>query len=339
MKKLTEYLDDFSVKEIIELKQEGRGSRWIAEYFGVSKSFVNDLYKKWLSQSSQPLIDYLEESKKQHQRDRVKDYAEVVSVRKPKILFLDIETTADIVATFGRFKVNIGESNIVQQGNQIATAAWKFNDELGVSAACSEFNNYDINEQSEKSLLTDLVHAIAEADIVVIHNARFDLGTIQHRMLHHNMGRLPTVKVIDTLMISRKYLKLRSNKLDSITKYFGLSNKIENEGISLWIKVQQGDMAALDDMMMYNVGDVEALEDVYNKFVALNQGVNLSIYTQLAQKACTSCGSTNVHATGRQVTTGVSMFDEYECSDCGAKMRGRTNKLTKEQRQNILMPV
>jgi DNA polymerase III epsilon subunit-like protein len=327
MQKLTKYIDDESVQHIIQFKQQGKGSRWIAEYFEVSKSFVNDLYKKWLLQSAQP------------QRDYSKDYADVVSVRKPKILFLDIETTADIVATFGRFKVNIGESNIVQQGNQVATAVWKFKDSNEIMGGYSEFTNYEISEHSEKQLLTDLVEAISESDIVVIHNARFDLGTIQHRMLHYGMGRLPSVKVIDTLMISRKYLKLRSNKLDSITKYFGLSNKLENSGINLWIKVQQGDVEAREQMLEYNIGDVRALEDVYDKFVALNQGVNLSVYTQLAQKACTSCGSTNVHATGRQVTTGVSMFDEYECSDCGAKMRGRTNKLTKEQRQNILMPV
>jgi DNA polymerase III epsilon subunit-like protein len=327
MQKLTKYIDDESVQHIIQFKQQGKGSRWIAEYFEVSKSFVNDLYKKWLLQSAQP------------QRDYSKDYAEVVSVRKPKILFLDIETTADIVATFGRFKVNIGESNIVQQGNQVATAVWKFKDSNEIMGGYSEFTNYEISEHSEKQLLTDLVEAISESDIVVIHNARFDLGTIQHRMLHYGMGRLPSVKVIDTLMISRKYLKLRSNKLDSITKYFGLSNKLENSGINLWIKVQQGDVEAREQMLEYNIGDVRALEDVYDKFVALNQGVNLSVYTRLDQKACTSCGSTNVQHTGRNVTTGVSMFDEYECSDCGAKMRGRTNKLTKEQRQNILMPV
>jgi DNA polymerase III epsilon subunit-like protein len=327
LNKLTKHLDDESVQEIIEMKQRGLGSRFIAEYFDVSKSFVNQLYNKWLLQSAQP------------QRDYSKDYAEVVSVRKPRILFLDIETTADIVATFGRFKVNIGESNIVQQGNQVATAVWKFKDSNEIMGGYSEFTNYEISEHSEKQLLTDLVEAISESDIVVIHNARFDLGTIQHRMLHYGMGRLPSVKVIDTLMISRKYLKLRSNKLDSITKYFGLSNKLENSGINLWIKVQQGDVEAREQMLEYNIGDVRALEDVYDKFVALNQGVNLSVYTRLDQKACTSCGSTNVQHTGRHVTTGVSIFDEYECSDCGGKMRGRTNKLTKEQRQNILMPV
>lgn len=58
-----------------------------------------------------------------------------------------------------------------------------------------------------------------------MHDSTF--GTIQHRMLEHGLGKLPAVKVILYSHIARKYLKLRSNKLDSITKYFKLSNKME----------------------------------------------------------------------------------------------------------------
>lgn len=330
-------------QEIVKLKHSGLTSRQVATNLNCSKSAVNYVYNAWLD-APYPLykpedvaVRYVKETT--YGVTPSADNSVKLRPKKPKILILDVETTADIVATFGRFKVNVGEQNIIQQGNQIATAAWKFLGDSEVQTAYSKFTGFEIDLDTEYELLFELYEAMKEAEAVVIHNARFDLGTIQHRMLAHGMGRLPTVKVIDTLMIARKYLKLRSNKLDSITKYFGLSNKIENSGISLWIKVQQGDKQALAEMLKYNIGDVEALEDVYNKFLPLNQGTSLSVFTDLETKRCTSCGSHNVNPTGRKVTTSLSAFDEYECTDCGAKMRNRVNSLTKEQRSNILMPV
>jgi len=303
-------------QQIIDLKKKGYSSRWIANHVGCGKSTVNDVYNAYLSASNSP-----------------------VRGTSPKILFLDVETTADIVATFGRRNVNISESNVIQQGNELISVALSWLDSDNVVSYSARFNGFSINEDLERDMLDVIRSCIESADAVVIHNARFDLGTIQQRMLHYGMGRLPSVKVIDTLQIARKYLQLRSNKLDSITKYFGLSNKVENEGIGLWIKVQAGCEQALQRMVQYNEGDVIALKDVYRKFVSLNLGVNTAIFSDHEGHVCTSCGSHSVSKTGQLVHTSVSSFEEFECNDCGAKMRGRVNVLPKEKRKNLLVPI
>lgn len=352
--------------DLVELKSAGYGSRHIAKLLGISKSSVNNYFKLWLA-SQVPAKDSLQvEYEKSINRGlygtdyKPQDVAfkkspldnipipeavfqetkvRLAKQKKPRILFIDLETSADIIATFGRFKINVGEKNIIQQGNQIICAAWKFSGDTSVNTSRSSFSNFKIDLQSEKYLLERIYATFKETDVVVIHNASFDLGTIQHRMLEHGMGVLPKVKVIDTLQIAKKHLKLRSNKLDSITKYFGLSNKIENSGIDLWIKVQQGDEQAMQTMLDYNIGDITALEAVYNTFVPLNQGTSLAPMMPLDHKHCTSCGSIHVHPTGRTISTSLSMFSEYECNDCGAKMRDRVNTLSKEQRSNLLMPL
>lgn len=255
----------------------------------------------------------------------------------PRILALDLETSADIVATFGRYNTNISEGNIVHQGNAIISAAWSFVDEAKVHIANSTYKNFKINPKTEYELLVKLLEAIKEADAVVIHNARFDLGTIQHRMLEYDLGKLPSVKVVDTLHIAKKHLKLRSNKLDSITKYFNLSNKMENEGIALWIETQKGDKAAMQRMKAYNVQDVVALKEVYNLFVPLVSSINQGLFTD--ETVCSSCGSHNVSKTGRQVHTTVNSFDEYECNECGTKMRSRKGNQPKAKVQTMLVPL
>ena len=316
--------EDVALKKVINKLQES----FDGETFGIENAYRADReYKK--SPLDNRLIPeaVFQEAKKR------------LTPKKPRVLFIDLETSADIVACFGRFKQNLGEKNIVHQGNQIICAAWKFIEDSSVHTSRSSFSDFKIDMQSEKYLLERIYATFKETDVVVIHNAGFDLGTIQHRMLEHGMGVLPKVKVIDTLQIAKKYLKLRSNKLDSITKYFGLSNKIENSGIDFWIKVQQGDEQAMQTMLAYNVGDITALEAVYTTFVPLNQGTSLAPMMPLDSKHCTSCGSTHVHPTGRTISTSLSMFSEYECNECGAKMRDRVNVLSKEQRKNLLMPL
>lgn len=311
MKKLSE-----CTRELIkDLNKKGLSSRQIAKALGIGKSTVNDtLSREGNTVKAQP-----------------KGY---------KVGLLDLETSADIVATFGRRQVNIGESNIVHQGNTIITGAWKLAGEDYIEASFTKWDKFKQNEETEKYLVEQLIYFLQKIDAVVIHNARFDLGTIQQRALHFGYGRLPTVKVIDTLQMARKYLQLRSNKLDSITKYFGLSNKLQNDGISLWIDVQSGCTESIKKMLDYNIQDVIALEEVYNKFKPLNSGVSVAVLNHDDCKlTCPSCGGHNVEPTGRHVHTNASAFEEYHCNDCGAKSRGRISVLTKEKRRSLLMPV
>ena len=305
-------LNDNQKEWITRLSELGFSSREISERTGVSKSAINYYLNGRTYESKSPK-------------------------KSPRILALDLETSADIVATFGRYNTNISEGNIIHQGNAIVSAAWSFIDEEKVHVCNSKFKDFKIEPLSELTLLVKLLNVIEQADAVVIHNARFDLGTIQHRMLHYNLGKLPAVKVVDTLHIARKYLKLRSNKLDSITKYFNLSNKMQNEGISLWIQAQSGDKEAMKKMKEYNQQDVVALKAVYNLFVPLVSTVNQGLFTEDA--VCPSCGSSHVEKTGRQVHTTVNSFDEYICLDCGSRMRSRKSNQPKSKLQTMLVPL
>lgn len=301
--------------EILHLKSNGYSSREIANILKVSKSGVNDFLNKNTSNVSKG------------------DGA--------RILFLDTETAAAIAMAFGRFKVNLSQDNIVQDGGNILCAAWKWqhNDTVeGFSVTPEEAIAGD-----DLNLVSMLYSLYEQADAVVAHNlSGFDHKMIQTRSIYHGFGPLPTVKLIDTLTIAKKTLRLPSNKLDSIGEYFNLGRKIDTGGISLWKRVQQGCPIAMQEMLTYCKQDVTLLENVYYQLRSLgHQGTNFNAGHYHSDKdsiRCSVCGSTDLTITGRSVYTALSEFKEYQCNDCGALHRNRQTLSNKTSRKSLVLP-
>ena len=111
-------LSEKTKQQIIELKSKGFSSRYIANHLGCSKSTVND-----------------------HWNEVKSKFQQLQQTVRPRVLFLDVETTADLVATFSRKQVNISQSNIVQEGNQLISYALKWLDDDIVDVYASNFDN------------------------------------------------------------------------------------------------------------------------------------------------------------------------------------------------------
>lgn len=324
-------LDNDLTQKIIDLKQFGFSSREIARLLDVGKSTVNDIYSRYRNQP------------KNQPKNQQLTFADVPSADGPKILVLDVETAAAEVLTFGRFKQNIGQANILKEGGWILCASWRW---LGSSETDSVWlSPVEIEKADDASLVGHIFDLMSEADAIIAHNGiGFDHKVIQTRSVFHGFGALPAVKVIDTLQMAKKNLRLPSNRLDSIGEYFGLGRKIDTGGIELWKKVQQGDEDAMLQMVEYCEQDVNLLYDVYLKLRAVGNAANFNagLYYKEDEEStlrCPTCGSSNVAATGRAVTTTLSVFDEYLCQDCGSVHRNRQTKTTKEDRKVLLSAV
>jgi len=140
--KLTQHQQD----QIIKLKQEGYGSRFIAGYIGSCKSTVNNFYSKWKDAEGW----------------------------EPKILFIDLETSASIAATFGRWNQNIPHKNILHEGGWIISAAWKWLGEDKVYS--SVVSTEDALECRDIQPVAELYEAIEKSDVICAHNLLgFDL--------------------------------------------------------------------------------------------------------------------------------------------------------------------
>ena len=310
---------------IVKLSNQGWSSREIAGYLNISKSGVNG----YLQGLSEGFIQAVFPDVKIGPKE----------VTKPKILVFDIETACTVAGVFGRFKQNIGQANVIQEGGWLLTVAYKWLGEHETHVLA--FEN-EILAASDLSLCEELHKLYAQADAVIAHNAPFDHKMLQTRCLINGLAPLPTVKVIDTLQMARKNFRFNSNRLDSLGELLGLGGKEKHEGMKMWLDVQQGDLDALDRMKSYNARDVDLLEEVYYKLRSLGHQAtlfNAGLYFDDGKHHCNVCGSDHVAKTGNPVYTALSEFEEYECLDCGAKMRGRDAKNTKAQRSKLLTSI
>lgn len=259
--------------------------------------------------------------------------------KEPKILLFDLETSAALAYTFGRFKVNLSQDNIHTEGGVILCASYKWlhEDETHVI-----YNKSDIANNEDSHVVAKLWELVEEADAVVAHNcAAFDWKMLQARCLVNNFAPLPSVKIIDTLLMAKKNFRLPSNKLDAIADLLGLGRKVSTGGIALWKNVQQGDEQALEQMLEYCKHDTELLEEVYYRLrsFGLASSFNAAHYHDDDQKRCPVCGSNDIHSTGRSVFTDVSEFSEYRCMSCDSIHRTRQPLNTKEKRKSLLAGV
>ena len=301
-------ITDLDYKEYQRLVKQGYSQRDACWTLDIARSTMQDYIKK-LSPAFEGAIQGFK--------------------KEPKILLLDIETSATISAHFGRWKQNIGQNNVISEGGIILVACWKW---LGNPNVESDYirNPKERYNGDDSALVARLWELIESADVVVGQNVLdFDLATIKSRLAKHAMPTLKNVKVVDTLKIARK-MRFNANSLDSLGAYLGVGRKLDHSGMKLWIDVMNGCPAALKEMLDYCKQDVQLLEDVYLKLRAFDQRpAGLAHFYADEKHRCPACGSDDLEFTNNVVHTPVSEFQEVICNICHHRSRKRTPLNTK----------
>lgn len=234
--------------------------------------------------------------------------------KEPKILLWDIETSLMVVTAFQLKTEFIPHSAILQDWN-IYCACWKF---LGDERVQSVQVGRDVTD--DRAVCKRLRDLVAEADLVVHHNGdRFDLKKLNARLIFHGIDPLPPKATVDTLKEAKRVAYFTSNRLDYLDKHFGGPGKIRTEP-DLWMDVLHGDMDALDSMVEYNKGDIEALERVYLKLRSyMKTHAHVGVMKGEGRKcSCPKCGSIKVYKSGTRITGSGIKQQHYKCLECKA---------------------
>lgn len=108
------------------------------------------------------------------------------------------------------------------------------NPERDVEAGAEQVHGLSNQFLADKPVFADIVdefiHYVDGADLI-IHNAPFDIGFINHelRLLDRGLGHIDSAcKVIDTLVMARKLHPGQRNSLDALCKRYGVDNSARN---------------------------------------------------------------------------------------------------------------
>ena len=245
----------------------------------------------------------------------------------PKILIFDIETAPIRAFVWSLWKQDIAWNHTSSDWFILAwSAKWLYSSEVFAEHLTSE----EAKNEDDSRILKKLWELVNEADIVVTHNGnRADIPWINTRFILNGMNPPTPYFSVDTCEVARRTFAFTSNKLDAIASYFGIDNKLETD-FSLWVKCLQGDKKALEYMSIYNIKDVQILEEVYLKLRPwIKNHPNCGNLIDATIPTCASCGSENVELIeGQYYYTAVGKYQLYRCKDCGAISRGRKSILT-----------
>jgi hypothetical protein len=249
-------------------------------------------------------------------------------VAAPKILTVDVETTPISLSGFGLFNQNFGLNQIVEPTRLLSFAAkWLHKDNVMFAA--------EWQKAGRQAMLDKAHRLLSEADVVVAHNAPFDVKQFNTAFWLAGMAPPAPFIVSDTLQAVRKQFFLTSNRLDFLARALDLGSKVSHEGHGLWLRVMEGDRSAQRLMRVYNEHDVVLCEQVW---LALRDrgwlpGVNHAAWS--GGHVCTHCQSPHVQRRGVQRTKAGLEYQRFQCQDCGGWSQSRKATGSPELRKAV----
>jgi len=233
--------------------------------------------------------------------------------KEPKILLWDIETSYIVATTFSLFPERLPHDGIIQDWN-IICAAWKWlGEKKTYTAAVGPDTTNDLD------VVVQLREVLASADVIVHHNGdKFDIKKFNTRLIYYGLEPLPHIPTVDTLKEARKIAAFTSNRLDYLGNFLCGEGKVQTSH-GLWMRVLKGDMAAVKEMVRYNVGDVLVLEKVYLKLKPyMKRHPHVGVMTNDTKCSCNKCGSVNLKKNGVRITAAGVKKQEMQCKECGS---------------------
>lgn len=260
-----------------------------------------------------------------------------------KILTIDIETFPISALVWGLFDQNIGIEQIETEWSIASYAAkWLGKREM-IYADTSGRGPGKVRD--DKPLMKGLWNLLDEADLIVAQNGkRFDVKKINARLVEHGFGPYSPIRVIDTLVVSKKTFGFTSNKMAWTGKHIAKRPKLEHRrfpGIELWKECLKDNPKAWRDMKTYNCEDVRVCEQKYKVLRPwISNHPNLGVYIKGHDRPlCPHCGSARMIVDKhRLLAKQQGAYVQYKCGDCGSYARGKTMQLPLEKRRSLLVP-
>ena len=167
--------------------------------------------------------------------------------------------------------------------------------------------------------LVQKVHEVMmQADILVGHySTPFDGKYLHAKFLRLGLPDFKHIEQRDTCLTARRFLKLGSNRLNSLADFFGVPRKIEIDH-KHWMGVWNRRESSMRTIARYNDGDVLTLGGVYQKMMPLfNVQQHVGALMGNGRCSCKYCGGTDMLFSKRRTTATGMLRIQLQCGTCG----------------------
>ena len=179
-------------------------------------------------------------------------------------------------------------------------------------------------EHGHRKMLEETHKMLTEAEAVVTYNGdKYDLRKLDGEFMLHGLPPVPPPTSIDCLKAVRKF-GFFMNRLAFIGPFLGIGKKLEHEGMSLWVKVNEGDDKARKKMAKYCIQDVILLEKLYKKIRPYIR--NHPRTKKTTGHSCGACGSKKLQSRGYRYTK-MFKIQRIQCQSCGSWSDGKREGL------------
>lgn len=258
-----------------------------------------------------------------------------------KILVLDVETAPMQALIWALWDQNVALNQLKTDRHLMSFAAKWYGDPPSKVIYMDQRDAKNIEDDSK--LLKKLWDLINESDVLLTQNGRsFDEKIINARFVINGLPPPSSTKHIDTKRIATKRFGFISNKLEYMTeklnkKFKKLKHK-KYPGMELWSECLKGNKAAWNEMKLYNIHDVLALEELYRDHLQpWDNTINVNVYHDTTDTVC-MCGSTKFIRNGFAYTS-QGKFQRYACAKCNAEVRNKKSVFSKEKKKSLKVKV
>jgi DNA polymerase elongation subunit (family B) len=252
----------------------------------------------------------------------------------PKIICYDIETSPNLVYSWGLFDQQIGISQIVEPQDILCFAATEIGSNKIKSHA--SWDSYD-------SMLKCLWEMMDEADYIVGYNQiGFDDKHVKGAFARAGMPPPSPYRSIDLLRVVKKNFRFPSNKLAYVCEALGLDLKADPGGFKTWKSILDPNSpdrdAAQRRMVRYCRQDCKVTAQLFERLLPWIDGLNVPLHASGDESlvCCARCGGERIQQRGWAYTT-TTRYKRMVCTDCGGWMRSAKSELVANR--ELLRPV
>lgn len=251
--------------------------------------------------------------------------------RRMKILGIDIETAPNTVHTWGLYKQNIGESQILQTGRVMCYAYRWFSNPDDETKFVSEWG------VGHEEMVRRAHELLTQADAVVHYNgSRFDMPMLNREFIKYGLMPPATYTDVDLLRTAKRKFRFASNRMDHLLRELGIGRKVRHQGHEMWVGCMNGEPEAQEEMEEYNRGDVDRMADLYKAMLPwISTHPNHALYQDTDRPTCPNCGGTHLQSRGYRRTK-TQQYRRFQCQDCGTWSRERYTAIPEWKRRDIL---